>query len=329
MTFKNELERRTFEIAQRVCGDSASIEHNKTLRIEIATSPEVASFVGPPRKEIDVITAGFEKGPDLKILISCKEYGSSKAEPADVQEWAAVVTTMNKYSAGTKYLGLIVSPSGFTSGCEPWASCHNLAVIPPLKGKRLHFPIETCSQMFERVLVAFGRRLHFPHDSLLEAPQFYELAYHLTQAFEGRDESAKEHGDRYTLLGKGWLSSFSELFKAFEGKTVREIQTTSAGVYITFSDNLTFRMIGGRILFGADDGKLLGQTVALKCEKNSPGEPCSVDFLRKLVAGHQVTSAGDWGDRFEFGLSDDLMLAVEPQRLQVYRTRNPMEENLL
>ena len=97
MTFKNELERRTFEIAQRVCGDVALIEHNKILRIEIANSPEVASFVGPPKKEIDVITAGFDQNPDVKILISCKEYRQSKAEPADVQEWAAVVRTMNQY----------------------------------------------------------------------------------------------------------------------------------------------------------------------------------------------------------------------------------------
>jgi hypothetical protein len=82
--FKNELEQQTFEIARRVFGDAASIEHNKTLRIEVATSPEVASFVGPPKKEIDVITAGFEQSPDFKVLISCKEYGNSKAEPADV-----------------------------------------------------------------------------------------------------------------------------------------------------------------------------------------------------------------------------------------------------
>ena len=85
MTFKNELERRTFEIAQRVCGQAALIEHNKTLRIETATSPEVASFVGPPKKEIDVITAGFGQKPDLKVLISCKQYRQSKAEPADVE----------------------------------------------------------------------------------------------------------------------------------------------------------------------------------------------------------------------------------------------------
>jgi hypothetical protein len=183
--------------------------------------------------------------------------------------------------------------------------------------------------MFERTLAALDNRLHFPHDNLLDAPQFYEFVYHLTEAFEGRDESAREHGERYRLLGKRWLSSFSELFKTFTGKTVQEIRTTSVGVYFSFSDDLTFRMIDGTILFGRDDGKWEGQNVLLPCEKNFRGEPCSMDFLRKLVVGQRVTSAGDWGDRFEFGLTDDLILAVEPQRLQVYRTRNPVEENLL
>lgn len=95
MNFKNALEKRIFEIASGVCGETASIEHNKILEIENATSVETVSFVGPPKKEIDVITAGFQQNPHLKILISCKDYGASKAEPADVQEWAAVVRTMN------------------------------------------------------------------------------------------------------------------------------------------------------------------------------------------------------------------------------------------
>lgn len=104
MTFKNELEKRTFRTAKRVCGEDALIEHNKTLTIENASSHEVASFVGPPKKEIDVITAGFENSPDVKLLISCQEYRQSKAEPADIQEWAAVVKTMNKYSSATRCL---------------------------------------------------------------------------------------------------------------------------------------------------------------------------------------------------------------------------------
>lgn len=91
MNFKNELERQLFESAQAVCGNDATIEHNKTIQIEVALASEVASFVGPPKKEIDVIVASFQHDPSLKILTSSKNYGDSKAEPADVQEWAAVV----------------------------------------------------------------------------------------------------------------------------------------------------------------------------------------------------------------------------------------------
>lgn len=39
-----------------------------------------------------------------------------------MQEWAAVIKTMNRYSDGTLYFGLVVSPSGFTNGCEAWAT---------------------------------------------------------------------------------------------------------------------------------------------------------------------------------------------------------------
>lgn len=327
--FKNELEERTFRIAESVCGQNALIEHNKTLTIEDATSYEVASFVGPPKKEIDVITAGFEHSPDVKLLISCKEYRQSKAEPADVQEWAAVVKTMNKYSSGTRYLGLIISPSGFTSGCEPWATSSNLGVIPPLKGKSLKFPADTCDQMFERTLTALMKRLHFPYADLFEAPLLYEFVYRLTEAFEGRDKSANDFGERYKLLGKGWISSFPELVKTFKGRRLDAIEATTTGTYLNFSGGLTFHMIGGQIRFGADDRVTEGSSIAPRCEKNFHGEPCTFNFIKSLVIGQAVTSAGDWGVRFEFGLTDDLMLAIEPGRLQVYRTRNPVDENLL
>lgn len=330
MKFKTDLERRIFQSAQRVCGDKATIEHNKTLGIEVANSLEVASFVGPPKKEIDVITAGFDSSPDLKVLISCKDYAHSKAEPAEVQEWAAVVGTMQKYSGGSKYLGVVICPSGFTSGCEPWACSYNLGLIPPLKGKKLVFAADTCAEMFERVLHALSKRLRFSHDNLLRAPEFYEFVYGLTEPFEGRDQSVRESGERYRLLGKGWVSSFQELVKTFIGKTVLGITSPTVGIYIAFSNDLSFRMIGKQIQFGPDDGAFGGgQPSAIRCEKNYVGEPCDINFLRNLVVGKSMTSAGDWGDRFEFGLSDDLMLAVEPERLQVYRTRNPMDKNLL
>lgn len=183
--------------------------------------------------------------------------------------------------------------------------------------------------MFERTLSAFKKRLHFPHADLFEAPQFYEFVYRLTEAFEGRDQSAKDFGSRYKLLGKGWLSSFPELVKTLKGHSVQAIQATSAGMYLTFSGELAFRMIGNQILFGVHDGVTQGSSIAVKCVKNFHGELCSLDFIRELAIGQQVTSAGDWGVRFEFGLSDDLMLAIEPDRLQIYRTRNPIDQNLL
>jgi hypothetical protein len=324
--FKNDLEKQVYERARRVCEDSVSIEHNKTVQIENTMSPEVASFVGPPKKEIDVITANLA---ELALLISCKDFGGSKAEPAHVQEWVAVVNTMNTYSAGTKYLGMIVSPSGFTSGCEPWASAHNLGLIPPLKGKKLTFTLDSCLQMVERVLKGLDKRLKFPHADFYQPPMFYEFVYKMTESFEGRDQASEEYGNRYTLIGTGWMSSFSELVRMFKGKTIQSLQTTSAGIYLTFSDGLAFAMLGTHLQFGPGPANVQGESIELKCEKNFAGEPCSIDFLKATVIGNYVTSAGDWGDRFEFGLSDDLMLAIEPGRLHVYRTRNPIDNHLL
>jgi|ERR1039457_847632 hypothetical protein len=328
MKFKNEFERSLFDAALRACGDGVSIEHNKIIQIEDASAVEVASFVGPPKKEIDVITAGFKQRSDVKVLISAKDY-ASKAEPADVQEWGAVVRTMNKYSAGTKYLGIVVSRGGFTSGCEPWAGCENLGLIPPLKGKILKFGADRVIQMLERVLRALEKRLHFPHEDLFTAPQYYDFVYRLTEAFEGREAAAKEQGERYRLLGNGWLSSFPELFQMLDGKRLQKIVVTKTGIYLSFSENLSLRMIGKQLQFGSDDGKMEGMPSAIRCEKNFFGEHCSFKFLNDLVVGECVTSAGDWGDRFELGLTNDLMLAVELDRLQVYRTGNPVDQNLL
>jgi hypothetical protein len=329
VNFKNALEQNLFEAATRVCGANASIEHNKTIQIEVATTREVASFAGPPKKEIDVITAGFKQNPGVKILVSSKDFGNSKAEPAHVQEWAAVVKAMNQYSGGTKYVGLIVSPSGFTRGCEPWASAYNLGLIPPLKGKKLSFPLTTTIQMFERVLGAFDKRLHFPNEVLFDAPHFYEFVYDITEAFEGRDEAIKDSGGRYKLLPKGWVSSFGEVYRTFNDKAVEEIKVTPAGICLTFPDDLVFRVSGAEIVFGPDDKGCEGPAIAITCEKNLFGEPCSFEFIRNLVVGQSVVSAGDWGHRFEFGLTDDLLLAIEPARLQIIRAKNPIDDNLL
>ena len=113
------------------------------------------------------------------------------------------------------------------------------------------------------------------------------------------------------------------------GKAIQEINVTTEGIHVSFSDDLSFRMVGREIRFGHSDGNISGQPIGIICEKNFLGEPCPTEFLKSVVLSQKMTSAGDWGDRFEFGLTDDLILAIEPTRLQVYRTRNPMERNLL
>ena len=329
MKFKNSFEQQLFQSAQKACGGNVSVEHNKIVQIEDVSAIEVSSFIGPPKKEIDVITAGFPQSPNLKILISGKDY-AQRAEPADVQEWGAVLRTMNKYSSGTKYLGLVVSRSGFTNGCEPWAASENLGLIPPLKGKNLNYPSATVAEMFGRALTALGRRLHFSHDDLYKSPEFYEFIYRLTDAFEGRDVAAAEQGSRYQLLGSGWLSSFGELIKLFQGKTLEAMAVTNAGTFLSFSGGLSFRMLGNKIQFGTDDGQIDGDAASIRCVKNFTNpEECTFEFLSGLVRGQKIVSAGDWGDRFEFGLTGDLMFAVEPDRLQVYLTKNPPDEDLL
>lgn len=85
MTFKNEFERSCFETATRALGGTVTIEHNKRIRIESAIYPEVASFKGPPTKEIDVLVVELVGAPRIVLLVSCKVL-NRRAEPAHVQE---------------------------------------------------------------------------------------------------------------------------------------------------------------------------------------------------------------------------------------------------
>ncbi|MFO1085669.1 MAG: hypothetical protein U1E21_13970 [Reyranellaceae bacterium] len=157
MNFKNALEQQCFEIACDALGPTVRLDHNKRLEIESALFPEVAAFKGPPAKEIDVLAAELCENPKITLLVSCKEF-AKRAEPAHVQEWAAVVRTMNNYSDGTLYLGMVVSSKGFTSGCEAWATSHNLGLIPPLKGRNIVFAPDTVLRMFKRSLIALRKR---------------------------------------------------------------------------------------------------------------------------------------------------------------------------
>src|SRR5258708_3903904 len=104
MNFKNKLEERCYEIAKDALGTSVNVTHNQTIEIESALFPEVAAFKGPPAKEVDVLAADLLETPKVQLLVSCKDF-VKRAEPAHVQEWAAVIKTMNAYSKGTRFFG--------------------------------------------------------------------------------------------------------------------------------------------------------------------------------------------------------------------------------
>jgi len=63
--------------------------------------------------------------------------------------------------------------------------------------------------------------------------------------------------------------------------------------------------------------------------KNLSNDHCTFDFIKDLVRGQRLTSAGDFGSHFEFGLSKEINLGFHPGMLHVVRTRNLIELNVL
>ncbi len=299
MNFKNELEQRCYDIAVDALGGGVSIEHNKTIQIENALFSEVASFKGPPAKEVDVLVAELSNNPKVVLLISCKLF-TRKAEPAHVQEWCSVVQTMNKYADGTLFFGVVVSPSGFTNGCEAWATSHNIGILPPPKGRNLKFNIDTVLRMYERLLIALRARVHFPLEDLLMAPSFYDFTFRIVADFEGHQEEASD--DRYCLIPQEWESSFQEMYSAIAGRKIEDIYAIKGATVLILSEDFLLIFNEKGISFGKNNKIQLGEKENSKCFKNLDMEDCTLDFIKSIVVGKPVTSAGDFGKYIEFGV---------------------------
>jgi hypothetical protein len=327
MKFKNTLERRCYEIACNALGSSVQIEHNKRLQIESALFPEVASFKGPPAKEIDVLVVELLDSPKITLLVSCKEF-AKRAEPAHVHEWAAVVRTMNNYSDGTIYLGMVVSSSGFTSGCEAWATSHNLGLVPPLKGKNLAFAPDTVLRMFERSLNALGRRVRLRSRDLTEPPAFFDFIYSLVADFEGHEEIAQD--GRYYVLPQRWISSFGEMYSSLAGRLVEDLVALADGrTILRLSGDISCRFTGSNVEFGSGISPISSVIASPVCSKNFEGEPCTLDFIKGVVTNLPVTSAADFGDYIEFGLDRRFNLGMHGRGFHLVSTENPTSDHRL
>jgi hypothetical protein len=324
--FKNELERQCFEIAERALGAGVTIEHNKTVQIEAALFPEVASFKGPPAKEVDVLVAKLLDQPKIVLLVSCKLL-SRPAEPAHLQEWGAVVQTMNRYSEGTVYLGLVVSPTGFTSGCEAWATSHNVGIIPPIKGRRLVFSQDAVFRMFKRSLVALAARVRLRADDLQRPPEFFDFVYRLVADFEGHEE-AKTY-PRYSLLPHGFPSSFGEMYQEIAGRTVQSLQMIRGGTAVKLSGSVALEFTGTHVRFGEGPGTgpQMIQPSESQCWKNVEKEPCNLAFASSIAVGKAITSAGDFGKYLEVGLEKRFNLGLYESGFHIVSTENPIEKH--
>ncbi|WP_156954300.1 hypothetical protein [Paraburkholderia acidipaludis] len=327
MNFKNDFEKECFEVVRRILGSSACMEHNKVIRIENALYPEVASFKGPPAKEVDVLVVDLLDSPKVTLLISCKDF-SKRAEPAHVQEWAAVVRTLNGYSNGTLYLGLVISSKGFTGGCEAWATSHNLGLIPPLKGKSISYAPEAVLAMLERVMKALQKRVRISHADMMSAPGFFDLIYSLVSDFEGHEEVAK--GGRFYSYPNGWISSFSEMYSSLAGHVIEGLIFTSEGAaIICLSEGIFCRFGGDKVEFGSGISVEADPAGEPRCIKNISGDLCDFDFIKSTSLGLPISSAADFGDCIEFGLDGRFNLGLHSWGFHIVSTQNPVEDHLL
>jgi len=317
MKFKNQFEKTIYNIAIDVFGEeNAQIEHNKVIDIEDKTAKSTISFAGPPKKEIDVLSVTISKELKVQLLISCKNFTSSKAEPAHIQEWCSVVSTMNKHSVDSNYIGIVISSSGFSSGCEAWASSDNIGLIPPLKGNNTTFTEQQVLGMFRRICIAISRRLKFPFEDLLIAPNFFDFCFTITSDFEGFVGS--NTSSRYKRIRKGWDSNFSELVNFLIGRRIESIHFSKEKFYLIFDESLVLGYSQNQIEFGELEKLEIESDETPHCTKNTDNEEVSFEAIKEMIIGAKITSAADFQDYIEFGVNGRLNLGLlSPSRIHV------------
>jgi hypothetical protein len=72
--------------------------------------------------------------------------------------------------------------------------------------------------------------------------------------------------------------------------------------------------------------KATREDVRMKFTKNLQENPSNFPEIVKLVKGKTITSLADMGTSFELGLSDDYMLRVNRDRVNIVRTKNPPQD---
>lgn len=317
MKFKNQFEKTIYEIAKDIFGDkNTKIEHNKVIVIEDKTSKSIVSFSGPLKKEIDVLSVSLSNNQDVQLLISCKDFANNKAEPAHIQEWCSVLNTMNKHSKKTKYIGIVVSSSGFTSGCEPWASSDNIGLIPPIKGNNTKFERKYIISMFKRFSIALSKRLKFPLEDIFNAPNLFDFCYSITADFEGFVNSGTN--SRYKIIKKEWNSNFSELVNFIIGKKITSFIYTNEEFVVIIEDDFILKYSKNVIQFGQIENEINETENIPICTKNLGNETISFEKVKEFIIGKEITSAADFQSYIELGINKEFNLGLtSPDRIHI------------
>jgi hypothetical protein len=64
----------------------------------------------------------------------------------------------------------------------------------------------------------------------------------------------------------------------------------------------------------------------MKFTKNLTENPSSFEEIWSIIEGKTIKSAGDFGTEFQIGRSDDYMLRISESRVNLARTKNPLEK---
>jgi hypothetical protein len=203
---------------------------------------------------------------------------------------------------------------------------HNVAILPPLKGKRLAFAEETMLRMFERVLVALKKRVRLRFD-LQTAPDFYDFVYRLVQDFEGHQEVVSD--GRYILRPQSWVSSFGEMYSLLGGRTVEDLFGTRGATVMTTTGGIGLRFNGTHVDFGNQADLSHGDRTNPFCRKNIEMESSTMAFVKSVAVGRTISSAADFGEYIEFSLDQRFNLGLHPNGFHLISTESPIESHRL
>jgi len=296
--------------------NSTQIEHNKVVVIEDKTSKSTISFTGPPKKEIDILSIALSNDANIQLLISCKDFANNKVEPEHIQEWCSVINKMNKHSTKSKYIGIVISSSGFTSGCETWASSDNIGLIPPIKGNNASFDKKYVIAMFKRFSTALSKRLKFPFEDMFVAPNFIDFCYSVTADYEGFITS--ETTNRFKILKKEWNSNFSELVHFIIGKRITSFFYANKEFIIILEKTYIVRYSENTVHFGQIENEICKDEGTPTCTKNLRKESISFEKVKELIIGKKITSAADFQSYIEFGINKEINLGlISPDQIHI------------